>query len=735
MFRRFAFCFFVFLALIANKVWSQELKLKFNKGTFKIVQFTDLHWISGSQFAKKNDSTSHLMETVIQHEKPDLVVLTGDVVVSGNALAEWTKLVQPMVRNKVPFAINFGNHDVEADATKAEVLLHLQKIPYHLTYNADSKIDGVGNCTLPILSSDGVQNKWMLYFFDSHAYPVDKAMGSYDWIKQSQVNWYRAQSDKFASENGKILPALAFFHIPTPEFSDVKNNPLSIGTKGEEVCSPRINSGLIASFLEKKDVLGVFVGHDHNNDFIGEYQDRICLAYGRKTGYASAYKEILERGARVITFYENEKHFDTHIRTLDSSTLQFTFEQKVDREAYPIAAGTFIQDYLVANWDDARWQEEFRLLKSAGMEYLIFAPAVHTDKEGLSRSIYPSKIKNVQQKGKKDLIDMCLRNAERAGFKVFIGLNFNESWWKSDYSNTDWLKGQMEIGNLVADELAERYMKRYPKSFFGWYWVWEVANIQPLSQPANQLALAKAININLAHRNKKYPNMPFMIAPYMNYRIGNAKDYGRIWENIFAKADFKAGDIFAPQDCVGAGGLEMEHIPEWFAELGKAVKTKPGLRFWSDAETFDQRFWTSAPINRFVKQMQLVSPYVSRIITFAYSHYYSPLNGDKLFHNSYLDYVKTGKLPEIKNLLPPINIRKTKLNDKIVLEWDEAKNNNPISGYYIYKNGKLTANIQYRKFKNLKREFIDDQLSVNDFLYEISAYNAAGDESSRIQFR
>lgn len=731
MVRRFVMCFFALLSLMTNSAWAQELK--FNKGTFKIIQFTDLHWISGSQFSKKNDSTTRLMEAVIRHERPDLVVLTGDIVVSGNALTEWTKLVQPMVRNKVPFVVNFGNHDVETDASKTEMLAHLQKIPYHLTYNAEPNVDGVGNCTLPILSSAGVQKKWMLYFLDSHAYPADKAMGSYDWIKQSQIEWYRRESDKNLKENGRVLPSLAFFHIPTPEFSDVKNNPLSIGTKGEDVCSPRINSGLITSFLEKKDVLGVFVGHDHNNDFIGEFQDRICLAYGRKTGYASAYPEILDRGARVITLYENEKRFDTYIRTLDTSTLGFTYEQKVDRETYPVAAGTFIQEQLVAHWDDARWQEEFGLLKAAGMEYLVFAPSLHTDKDGLSQVIYPSKIKNVRQKGKKDLIDMCLRNAEKAGFKVFLGLNFNERWWAADNSK-DWLNDQMRIGNLVADELADHYLKQYPNAFFGWYWVWEIANVEQLYQPKNQEALAEALNINLDHRNKKYPKMPFMIAPYMNHRIGNAKDYGEIWKHIFARSNFKMGDIFAPQDCVGAGGLELEHIPDWFAELGKAVKTKPGLRFWSDAETFDQRFWTSAPIDRFVRQMQLVSPYVGKIITFAYSHYYSPLNGNDLFHQSYMHYVKTGKLPDVKNVLPPMNTRMKKSNDKIILQWDDAESNSSISGYYVYKNGKLAANIQHRKSAQLKREFVDQQ-QESDVVYEVSAYNAVGNESNRMHFK
>ena len=72
---------------------------------------------------------------------------------------------------------------------------------------------------------------------------------------------------------------------------------------------------------------------------------------------------------------------------------------------------------------------------------------------------------------------------------------------------------------------------------------------------------------------------------------------------------------------MGAGGLELGMVDEWFSLMNEAVKTKPGLQFWSDAETFGQRFWTSAPPDRFVEQVKIVNPYVSNIITFAYSHY------------------------------------------------------------------------------------------------------------------
>lgn len=307
--------------------YSEQPVLRFKNHKFKIVQFTDLHLISGKDFAEKNDSTYALMRSVIKLENPDLVVLTGDVVVSGGAARIWKEVVQPMTEAKVPFAVSFGNHDTESDLSKPNILNFLQKNEYNLTSNADKTLSGDGNCSLPILSSEGKSMPWAIYLFDSHAYPKDTIMGTYDWIKNDQIQWYRKQSKAYADKQGKVISALAFFHIPLPEYEYVRNQKSTLGSIEESVCSPSINSGLFSSFVEMGDVLGVFVGHDHNNDFVGTAAN-ICLGYGRKTGYASAYHEILERGARVIELYENEKKFDTHIRSLSGNCLEYSFLRK-----------------------------------------------------------------------------------------------------------------------------------------------------------------------------------------------------------------------------------------------------------------------------------------------------------------------------------------------------------------------------------------------------------------------
>lgn len=45
--------------------------------------------------------------------------------------------------------------------------------------------------------------------------------------------------------------------------------------------------------------MGMFVGHDHNNDYAVAYKE-VLLAYGRYTGGNTVYNDLASNGARVI---------------------------------------------------------------------------------------------------------------------------------------------------------------------------------------------------------------------------------------------------------------------------------------------------------------------------------------------------------------------------------------------------------------------------------------------------
>ncbi|WP_133464782.1 metallophosphoesterase family protein [Sunxiuqinia elliptica] len=314
----------VFLFVLISLNASAGSGLKFKDQKFKIIQFTDLHYVHSDKHKAQNDSTIELMRLLIEEEKPDLVVFTGDVVVSSPALEGWDRVTQPMTKLQVPFAVNFGNHDTETDVTTSEILEHLSKNPMSVTENQVKGISGQGNCSLPIQSSNGKQDEMVVYLFDSKAYSDHGKVSGYGWVKHDQIDWYRKTSQAYANKNKRVVPALAFFHIPLPEYAIVREQEATLGNNTERVHAPTMNTGLLSAFVEMSDVKGVFVGHDHNNDFIGGIFG-VALVYGRKTGYVPAYTEILDRGARVIELTEGADFFETYIRTRSDKLLEYTF--------------------------------------------------------------------------------------------------------------------------------------------------------------------------------------------------------------------------------------------------------------------------------------------------------------------------------------------------------------------------------------------------------------------------
>jgi len=292
-------------------------------GRFKIVQFTDLHLKEENE---DDDKTIALMERVLDAEKPQLVVLTGDVLgASAKPREIMTLCAAPMVERKIAWAVALGNHDDEGTHDRAGLMDIIMSLPYAVSQRGPKDIHGVGNYYLPVYSSDGEAKQWILYFLDSNAYPAHKSLGSYDWIRVDQVHWYYQRSKALAAERGgRVYPSLAFFHIPLPEYERALSdgNADVVGHRHESICCPRINSGLFAAILERGDVKGTFVGHDHVNDYESALHG-IRLIYGRASGYSAYGREGFPRGGRVILLEAGKESFTTWLRLEDGAKVQY----------------------------------------------------------------------------------------------------------------------------------------------------------------------------------------------------------------------------------------------------------------------------------------------------------------------------------------------------------------------------------------------------------------------------
>ncbi|WP_282935768.1 metallophosphoesterase family protein [Paenibacillus sp. RC67] len=289
-------------------------------GTFTIVQFTDVHMKSGGE---ADDRTLSLMQMILETERPDLVVFTGDVIEDKHCdepLQRFHNAVSVVENTQTPWALVFGNHDTEAKLTREQLMGAATQYEFALAEAGPEDIGGVGNYVLSVGDVNG-NVAASLYFFDSGSVSPHSHVKGYGWVGRDQVAWYETMSrERTQSNNGIPLPSLAFLHIPLPEYNEVWQQEVCYGSKNERVCCPRINTGLFSAMVEMGDVMGTFAGHDHLNDYWGA-KHGIRLCYGRATGYNTYGREGFAHGARIIRLHQGKSEFETWIRLEDGSSL------------------------------------------------------------------------------------------------------------------------------------------------------------------------------------------------------------------------------------------------------------------------------------------------------------------------------------------------------------------------------------------------------------------------------
>lgn len=316
------FSTFILLLFISITLLGQKSILKFDENqNFKIVQFTDVHY-------KKEKPESavaiKLIEEVLDAEKPDLVIFTGDIIYAKPVFEGLDDVFAPVIERKIPWAYVFGNHDDEFQVSRQRLMDYATQQPYCLADHGDKYLNSVGNYILEVRSrNNNDSTKAILYLMDSGAYSRAKGIKGYDWLDFEQVDWYRKNSAAYTKQNnGTPYPALAFFHIPLPEYPLMTGakDAKYIGEKREDECNPKINTGMFAAMRTSGDVMGTFVGHDHDNDYIGMHHG-IALAYGRFSGGKTVYNNLGLNGCRVIEMKEGKHDFTTYIRLLGGEKL------------------------------------------------------------------------------------------------------------------------------------------------------------------------------------------------------------------------------------------------------------------------------------------------------------------------------------------------------------------------------------------------------------------------------
>ncbi|MBR4766260.1 MAG: metallophosphoesterase [Clostridia bacterium] len=269
---------------------------------FKILSTTDLHLGDDPKLRKK---AFQMLANHITNARPDLVVFTGDIILSRFQQVDAIQFAKLMEKIGVFWTICFGNHEAREDKGffKRLLLEGVRTYPHCLVKNGPEELFGYGNHYINILNGENSIQQ-TLFFFDSgrdildkyresHGVPED--MQGYDFIKKDQIEWYKSRIDVLKEKYGDFK-SMVFMHIPLPEYAEaITGNDedgwsftdkckILYGSAYESVGSSPFNSGMFDAILEKESTQAVFCGHDHVNDYCALYKD-VFLVYNQPCGY------------------------------------------------------------------------------------------------------------------------------------------------------------------------------------------------------------------------------------------------------------------------------------------------------------------------------------------------------------------------------------------------------------------------------------------------------------------
>jgi len=302
---------------VARAAPSSSLQFHGNEG-FVIAQFSDLELSTSGTPTGADLQAIDLVGRIIDKDKPDLVVLTGDICIfpkKGKSQA-WEALANVLDGKKVPWAFVNGNRDAEK-CGYAKIDSIMTSRPYSLYQPGPTTIGGHGNYVLPVGKQHNGRPDLLIWCLDSGSALTGATWG----ITAGQVGWLETEYDLLVTKKSSPI-GLAFMHVPPKQTPTEWYTTTCTGYRYASILTQGVDNGFFAACQEDSRISGCFFGHNGGNDFEGTL-DGVGLCYCRYGNYAStiAGHPTFKRGARIIVVDPKSKThgFETFIRLEDLS--------------------------------------------------------------------------------------------------------------------------------------------------------------------------------------------------------------------------------------------------------------------------------------------------------------------------------------------------------------------------------------------------------------------------------
>ena len=279
--------------------------------------------------------------------------------------------------------------------------------------------------------------------------------------------------------------------------------------------------------------------------------------------------------------------------------------------------GTFIDelshDLPFHNWGKEEWNNEFRLMKSIGIDTVILRHA------GLDlKLLYPSKFlaeKGIPQPSF-DKLELLLTLADKWGFNVFCGL------YNAQLTSRLLNKSVAETNHAVSAEIWQNYGSRH-RSFNGWFICQEIS--------VENRDLLPAIIDLCKHCKSLAAGKDIIVSPWIDGNrliaektdgTSSGQEYEAQWDEIMAELSTVV-DICTVQD-TSVNDIDCAN----FYKSCNRIARNHGINCWGNAETYDVqmpvRLYSTDFDHLRLKLGAAMSAGLDKVITYEFSHFMSP---------------------------------------------------------------------------------------------------------------
>ncbi len=267
------------------------------------------------------------------------------------------------------------------------------------------------------------------------------------------------------------------------------------------------------------------------------------------------------------------------------------------------AEGKYYNDAMWS-FTEEQWRAKVRETAEIGMDTLVLmASALYFEAYfPFDEFPYPKHL------ACPNVMEVLLDEADKTGQRIFLSAGFFGDWVQPDKNTTDKeiINRSLKAMNIISEKYGHH------SCIEGWYMPDEWETMGHFDDP-----FIKYINTISAESRRLNPKNKTIIGPY-GTRITTPDDtYVKQLESLDL-------DIIAYQDEVGVQKTLVEQEAAYYEALYKAHEKAGRAKIWADMEVFEfegkvyQSALLPASWDRVKAQMEAISPFVEKIIIYAY---------------------------------------------------------------------------------------------------------------------